>query len=430
MTVGYNTTEQFTLLSLARYSQIMGIDPYNFFGGNVNSLKNVSDCNDVYYQFRYQDGERISREQLLYNIRQAEEDLIAIIGYLPAPYWIASERQPYPQLYLKEYKGVTGYNASGFGMKSVQANLGYVISGGIRATSQIAANDIVRGSDIDTTGDGFTDTAVFTVTVDFTSICELQAYFKEYSAVDAANTRTDPQSEGADPYWQIRDIRISFDENVTATVYIPKYQLFKPQLQRQIDAGVIDADAVGSYVDTIEFYRIYNDPSSQVIFLFGNEAVCNETGCTWDTQTGCMRVKNARNGVVTVQPGTYAAATQTYSQDVFSHGIEPDWTQLNYYAGLQERSTFNRSCDQLSHWWAETIAMIATARLPEPLCGCLNVRQIAEDWRSDTAKNTEARTYITAGDIDNPLGTRLGEVLAWRRLKQTGRKKGRAIRVY
>lgn len=417
-----------TFLSLDRYANLLGFDNIQFFQGQT-TLKSINKCSDVWFQFGYQDDQKVSREELRQAIRQAEDDLILQIGYFPSPYWY-TETVDYSQFYQQEYKGQSGFQSNATRHKTVNTSKKYVISGGIRATSQIDASDITREDDIDTTGDGFTDTAVFTITnISFTNVCELKAYFKVYVELDADNCRTDPGSIGADDYWQITPIRATLS-GTTATVYIPVYLLFKPQLQRQIDATTIDADDfTNSYVDTVEFYRVYNDPSTQATFLWTSESSCNSVSCAWATQTGCMRVQDSRNGILTVSPGTWDSTNQQFTSGQFAQNREPDKVILYYYSGFRERD--NRNCDELSYYLAYTIAMLASARLNKPVCTCESPARLISRWQEDLMLTNQARSYnVNPVDLSSPFGTRLGEVEAYKRLKNTGVKVGKRIKVY
>lgn len=415
-------------LALDRYANLLGLDPIQFFQG-LTTLRANQHCSDIWYQFGWQDDNKVSREELRQAIRQAEDDLITQLGYFPAPYWYA-ETVDYPQFYQKEYRTSGGFSVGGFSHKTVTTSKKHVISGGIRATSQIDAREIARGADIDTTGDGFTDTAVFTVTnLDFTDICELKAYFKIYDALDADNTRTDPGSEGADDYWEITPIRATLS-GTTATVYIPVYLLFKPQLQRQIDAGVIDADDfVNSYVDTIEFYRVYNDPSTQAIFLWTSESACSSVQCAWAYQNGCMRVKDSRNGIVYVAPGAWDSDNEQFTGTAFTQNREPDKVILYYYSGFREHN--ERNCDNLGYRLAHLIAMLASARLNKTVCTCESPARLISSWQEDVSLTNDVRSFnVNPLDLSNPFGTKKGEVLVWNAIKNTGMKVGKRIKTY
>ncbi|MFA5166633.1 MAG: hypothetical protein WC449_05110 [Candidatus Paceibacterota bacterium] len=415
-----------TFLSLGRYANLIGLDPLRFFGG-VTSLRGVNQCSDLWSQFSWQDSGKVSREELRQAIKQAEDDITATVGYFPAPYW-HTEVVSYPQFYQKEYRGVSGFQSNTFNHKTGVTSKKYVISGGVRATTAIDPREITRGTDIDTTGDGFTDTAVFTVTnLTFTDICELKAYFKVYDDIDADNCRTDPASEGVDDYWEITPIRAKLS-GTTATVYIPVYLLFKPQLQRRINAGEIDADDfANSYVDTVEFYRVYNDPTSQVSFLWTTESSCEDYSCAWAVQSGCMRVWDSRRGIVSVSPGTYDSTTGFFTGSCFTQNREPDKMMLYYYSGM--RSENNRNCDELNNNLARIIAMLASARLNKPVCTCESPARLIERWQEEVTMSNASRSYnLSVADLECPFGTKYGELLAYKALKNFGTKVGKNIR--
>lgn len=424
----YSSEFQTTFLKLGRYANILGFDPIQFFQG-VTSLRNVNQCTDVWYTFGWQDDSKVSREELREAIKQAEDDITAELSYYPAPGWYV-ESVPYAQFFTKEYRGATGFQSGGFNHKTGVTKLKHVISGGFRATTAIEPREIVREDDIDTTGDGFTDTAVFTVTnLTFTDICELRAYIKVYDDTDAENCRTDPASIGADDYWEIAPIRSKLS-GTTATVYMPVYLLFRPQLQRKINAGEIDADDfTNSYVDTVEFYRVYNDPSTQVLFLWATETSCEDAACAWATQVGCMRVEDSRRGIVTVSPGTWDSTTQTFSSGCFTQNREPDRMLLYYYSGMRDNN--NRNCDELNNQMARIIAMLASARLNKTVCTCESPARLITRWQEDVAMTNSARSYnLTQTDLDNPFGTLYGECLAAKALKLRGLKVGQNISMY
>lgn len=416
-----------TFLSLDRYANILGLDPIRFFQGET-SVKTGYQCEDVWYNFGFQDDQRVSREELRQAISQAESDLADAVKYFPAPQWY-TETVDYPQFYQQEYRGRFGFQSNGFNQKTVHTKYGKLISGGIRATTQIDSGDITRNADIDTTGDGFNDTAVFTVTgIDF-AICQLKAYFKVYDSGDTENCRTDPGSIDADDYWQIRPIRAKLS-GTTATVYIPVWLLFKPQLQRQINATEpIDADDTDSYVDTIEFWRVYNDNSTQASLLWSTESWCSDYSCAWSTQEACLRKASDRNGLFTIIPGTYDSTTGYFTQTGFTQNSEPDKVILYYYSGEQDAN--NRNCDELSYWWAENIAILATARLRKPICSCENILRNAEKWQEDLSMSTAARTFnVNILDLSNPFGTTYGAYYVWNRIKNRGIKLGQRINTY
>ena len=401
----------YSQVSLAQFAQILGLDPLHFAGG-YSALRPQDDCHDIWFQYQWQDYGKAAREEIARELAKAEEDIAELVGYWAATKWVADERYPLERWQqwpnLRELRLNTKWK--------------HVISGGVQAEADI--DDVVRGADIDTDGDGFAETAVFTVSNVLAAwgLEEVRACFKEYAALDAANCRTDPSSEGFDEVWEVRPLRLSRD-GTTVTVYVPVWYLFSPQLDEALDAEFIDADAAGSYVDTLSFYRVYNDPSSQALFMWGTDCY-NDTTCAWATQTGCIRTPDPRNGIIAVGPGTWDEDTDSYDYARWTQGVTPDAVRLWYQAGLASPAP-----GVVDRTMAYLICQLACARLSYPVCTCGNTALLIDEWRQNAAMATPTRQYtFTADMIANPLGMRVGEVLVYKNLEIPSRKVGKAVR--
>lgn len=411
-----------TLLSLNNYARWLGLDPLHFAGG-FSDLRPGGSCNDIWLQYDWQDGNKASRHQLAGLIAKAEEDIALYAGYWPAVVWVSDEWQPYPRPHRRGLYG-TGYTQRG-DHKPMNAKWGYVWYGGQRATDFLAVDN---WDALDADGDGYPEWVVFTMPGMDADLnpCEVRAYFKEYLEVDKVNCRTDPNSAGADPAWEVRPAFASMD-GTTLTVRIPKWCLFKPHLQEALDATGIDADDVASYVDELLFYREYNDPSGQAQFLWG-EPGCQTAACAKAVQTGCLDVRDPRSGIMVPQPGTYDADSGTFTYTSWTEGREPDSVRFWYRAGYQPEVA--PGCDPLSGYWANLIAILATARLERPLCACSAAQSKADQWRADITYAGEHSFQLGMDALECPLGHRRGEVHVWKHL--TGRPgliKGKAVRL-
>jgi len=409
------------LLSLDRYARVMGIDPMHFQQG-FSTVRPEPSCSDVWFQYDWQDGQKVSRDRVAQLITDAELDLANEIGYWPAPVYIEQEFLQYPH---PQSKGTYGF---GYGVaarpKVVKPKWGYILEGGQLATDLISTDGYVR---FDTDGDGFSEVAQFVLTVPAGfDPTQLRAYYKVWDAVDADNCRTDPGSVGADPTWEIRPLNAQV-VGTTLTVWVKVWQIFRPQLHEALDAAAINADDATVYVDEITFYREYTDPETQVQFLWGADITNCDAACARSTQNGCFTVMDQRTSFVAPRPATYADGV--FASANWTEIVEPDALRLWYRAGFiptRYRSNMN---EPLSQYWAKLIAMLATARLEWPLCSCTNVQLLADRWREDLARINEARSFsVTPDDLRNPFGTRAGEALAWKRItKSRGRKIGQAV---
>jgi hypothetical protein len=404
---------------------MMGLDPLSFNGG-YSSVREVT-CRDIWRQYDWQDGHKVSLEQLGMKIQEAERDMADLFGYYPGPVWIADERIAYPHPHQNDLVAFS-YNVRGR-RKALTAKWGYVLYGGVQGEELIEADVSFTTHDYDQ--DGFAEMARFEITLaaemaEVLSQCEVAAFFKEYDAADAVNCRTDPASSGADPTWQIRDLRLTLS-GTALVVYIPVWCLFRPVLQEGTTNEAINADLAASYVDEIDFYRLYHDPATQVQFLWGEDLTCtSELTFAWGTQDGCMRVKNPRTGRFVPTPGTYDATAGTYAEADWTQQREPDVVRLWYRAGYTPEE--DRGCDLLDPWMAENIKILATARLDMPLCDdCTQAGVIAERWRQELAKVAVESWQTTGLDLGNPFGPRYGEAYVYKRMSQRTRKRGKAV---
>ena len=152
-----------TLLSLDHYAKIMGLDPLHFCQG-VSQLRPNPSCPQVWYQYTWQNPSIVSREHLSEVIAEAEKDLADAIGYWPTPVWLGGATGEEHRYTPPKAPGAFGLGSNVYGRyKSLQLNRGYVIEGGQRGTTSLGDACWI-GLDLD--GDGFYETASFTLEVD------------------------------------------------------------------------------------------------------------------------------------------------------------------------------------------------------------------------------------------------------------------------
>lgn len=420
-----------TLLSLDRYAQILGITPAHFnqgVSGTVFPLSN--NCPDVWYQHGWQNVDAVSREDLALEIANAERDIAEYLGWWPAPIWIAQDVAMYPRWHRPEVYGVGGMNTRGQ-MKSIKANYGKIIEPGQRAVGTRIGQPTVGGpatSELEYStadGDAFDETVTVTQTTTLTDECEVKIYFTGHDG---------------DPEWEIRPARTKVIEAGLLTATFWSWQFIDPDLWEEIptaDFAAIDLDAA-VYVNTVDVYREYNDPTatSAVFYWEGQPdassicAVCLGTGCAacqLTTQNGCAHIRDAERGLLVPVPATYDETDAQWESASWSVCRDPDQVKLYYYCGdLSWLNLAGRRCDALSNQMAQTIAMLATARLERPFCRCGNSAALAAHWREDLAFVGEKSYNVPYETLSNPFGTKRGEIQAWQRLSKLvpGRQRG------
>jgi len=402
----------YSLVSLSQFAQILGLDPLHFAGGH-SALRPVgAHCHDVWTQYQWQDPGKASREEIARSLKRAEEEIADICGYYAAWKWIADER----------HKLDRGGSCCNVARTRLVTKRKHVLGGGAKAISDI--DDVTREADIDPDGDGFAETAVFTLANIPTTwdLEEIRACYKVYAPGDAENCRTDPSSDGYDEAWEVRPLKLSRSDT-TVTAYLPVWHLFKPELYERLNPSQINADDANSYVDTLSFYRVYTDLSSQASFMWGTDCVY-DVSCAWAIQPGCIRTPDPRTGIVTVVPGTWDADNDRYNATSFTYNTVPDAVRLWYRAGLERPAP-----GIVDSRMARLIVILACTRLDYPICTCGNAQTLVANWRENAARASKERTFmLTPQMLQNVLGMRVGEITVWSALNIPSTRVGKAVR--
>ena len=394
-----------TWLSLDRWAQIIGINPLHFHQLTSTTLTPNNVCGDVFFQSSWQHSDRVGRDEICMAIQQAEQEISREVGYNLMPDWTMEERLVYPRPSVPELYNLYGINPRGE-MKSVETPRGYLLSGGIRAKTLVSAGVGIVRSDADS--DGYFETCTVTTPVAFTDVNEVHLYY--------------PGQSGEDE-WEIRPIEVSISAGV-ATITFKAWQVALMIAMFSMNPEPLDAHDDANYQTTADVYRVYNDPSTQVQFLWENNGgnCCGTcTACQMGAQSGCMHFRDARIGMVVPAPGTWDSSTSTFTAEAWTACREPDQLRLWYYSGWRTPK-MTRSYAELDPYWEYAIAYFAASKLDRPVCGCSNVNQFIEKWRRDASfsSQNEGGFTVTTEQASNRLGTSMGALYAWRRIQQNG----------
>lgn len=402
-----------TWLPLDTFAAIVGVHPLHFNQLYSASLQEGLTCGQPWFQYAWQAAHRVSREDVANAIYSAERKIASFVGYNLIPDWTALERHQSTRPLRKEGFS-TGLNIRGM-TKSVRAEKGYIISGGQRAKSLIEADATVSRSDED--GDLYEEMAAVTVLnvpTDITNACEIHVYL--------------PGRDGADE-WEIRPVRVSL-AGTTASIIFNSWQIVDPVLQEALNAKTIDADDDGNYLDEVDVYRVYNDPSLQVRFIWENSnglCGCGNSGCdqcTISTQYGCLVLREERIGILAYHPGTWDADSEAFQANEYSVGRDPDQMLLWYYSGWRDGRL--PCTHDMDNYWARAVAYYAASLLDRQVCDCNNVSVFIDHWREDLAKSVERASYqVSPSLISSLFGTTRGAAYAYNCCLEPGRKIGR-----
>lgn len=419
-----------TLLSLDRFARIIGLNPVHFAGAQTPGINPavfpLKGCSGIWFQYDWQQSDRVSREQVAKEIKHAEDEIASVIGFYPAPMWISEERatymhsQPADGSYQSSLTVRGNYKSVGTAFRKVKATGRRALA--LVGTANSAAVPVPTLAYSDADGDGFFELATITLaipaglTATVTDRREVKFYFAGHSG---------------DPEWEIRPEKTKAIAAGVITATFDSWLLIDPDLWEVFPVegglGAIDISTTANFVTTVEVYREYTDHVTQANFParfqweMGTVCSCTDVSeCSLGaTQPACLFIRDAEAGILVPVPSLYDAATAKWNTTTFAECIEPEGVDLWYYAGdVDNRYRASMTTDPLSDWWAYTIAYLAASRLDRPICDCGNTQSLIDKLQVDLI---ETLAYNLHG---NPFGTRRGEVLAWSRISKMARKVG------
>ena len=403
-----------TLLPLDRYAEIMGINPIQFGSGYNTTLFADSGSTERWRQYPWQDENKSSREEIAREIARAERDILAQLGYWPAPKWQENELKKYPRYHRRELTSMFGLNQSGQ-KRSIHLKTGKFIEGGKRSLTKIGTVAVVYS---DPDSDSFDELATVSIATAITDACELKVYFKD--------------KDGA-AIWEVRPHISKAVSGGTFTATFDSWLLFDPTLWEQLrrapgtgnDPLDIDSESVLNYVTQVDIYREYNDPEEQCTLVWEGAtaycASCSGTGCPQCadvTQVACISVRDDLTGVILPLPATYSAGSFTLT--TYSTGFAPDRIKTSYRSGDYDYDSSD--CYIMPDDLARAITHMATARLTRPLCTeTVSLAQKESELRADLTiinpDGLDVTRWVTKEVLSCPFGTRQGELDAWRLVK-------------
>lgn len=401
-----------TKLPLATWAKYMGLNPLHFEQVVIDTDPH---CSRVYFQNEWQAADHVSREEIARAIAEAEAKIEDALGYHLAPDWEVDEwrdtiRPHSPEYVFNNYSDVRGFR------QTAKAKWGYFISGGICSKSLIEADSTITFTDPDL--DNYFEKATVTVNTSAVNPEEIAIYY--------------PGHDGEDE-WEIRPTQVSIALGV-ATIVFRRELVVKEELLNTLAMG-LDQDsaaAANGYDDDdflagVDVYRKYNDPQTQVSMLWEPLAigctVCGGSGCStcaYSIQAGCLTVRgDPRQSIVGYFPADWNSDDLVFDSTTWITSRQPDIVRLYYYSGWRNKG--QRYTNRMDPAWERTVAYMAAAMLDRPPCDC--AADVWMRYRQDltlVSGDEDGKPYYRqpAGILDNPFGSRRGEVDAWRKVGQ------------
>ncbi len=390
--MAWGTTD--TLLSPFEWAQIMGISPWQI--GQMD-LPARGACNDTMYQFEWQKN-HLSRDEISRAIAEAEFMFASNAGFWPAPKYFTNEDIRYPQDRLG--RGTWFNHDTGGGRKGIRTKWGYVRSGGTFARTLISAGEAVVISASITAGDN--DTFTVTVATSITDPLQIALYVPD----------TERMGQPLSELWRVRPINVTFNAG-TATITGHISSIILPSLAWATEPEPLDALAA-SLLATVDVYRVYTDTThtddnqAQGYAIWEKIDCQEDEDCLLGTSVICVGDKKSDLGYIFVDFDPCLV-------DFYPLSFEPTRINLNYLAGYPLESN-----GRMNPVYADIVAKLATAYLPELSCGCERVDKIISYWQSYPPASGDNARFSANDEIQNPFGPAMGATYAWRRLQDIG----------
>lgn len=374
-----------TKLPLDTFAKIMGLNPLHFNQVVVPGYESQV-CGEPIYQYPWQQADKVGREEIAQAIADAELLIENQLHYHLLPDFDLDEIQI--------------LDPRSWARPRVRTRWGYVRSGGIQVKTIIAASAPIVWSAADAIS--YKETGVAIVVTDVTDREEIAAYYPGHSGDDE---------------WKIRPITVTINAGV-ATITIKREQLVKEEILETFDdVASVDGKVDANFLSTVDVYREYLDPSTQVEFQSPDGCACSDV-CGFSVQGGCMQVIDRVRGIVDISPGTYDSESGSYIVTSPLCTSIPNRARIWYKSGWRDERLFlkNTSMDMN---WARAVCYLAVTLLDRPICSCNSLEKIVDHWNTDLAEVTDSSRFnVSVRMLDNPIGTTRGALHAWRLIQQ------------
>lgn len=416
-----------TLLSLEHWREIMGLDPFHFWGLADGAIHPVnSSCNDTVDEYTWQGGaDRVGREEIRQAIAIAEQRLAEELHFHPAPKY-EEHLIGFPKISGRSLIRVANVQAP-WQRVGLQLPRGFVRKIGYQRRTYIDEK-VVTLSDAD--GDGLNDTFTVTCPTSVTDPEELAVYF-------APGERWDGSAVSEE--WRVRPITITISGG-TATIKGRAWTIVQPVRYQGVAAGPIDPTVAANFADSLEVYRLWYDQdgidesNSQAVLYWETKPChgswCCCSGCTATTTPANSSldpgaearavaragIRDAELGIVTAGEAVRDTTTGIWSEISWTSCSEPDRVRVRALTGIAWES------GEMARRWRILVARMAAAELAQRPTACEQANHELYRWQFDMSRsggaNDEAYTLITPTDLGNPFGTRRGHIYAWKEVKE------------
>lgn len=384
-----------TLLTLERFRQIMGLHPFHFWQLQSPQVPVRDACQRLTFQHAWHNANAVGRSEVQDAISMAEASIADQLGYWPGPHYDVDVID-YPTLAQANLIRMNQDDPRGR-WQSTALKWAHVQKVGVEVNTKL------------------TDLAV--------ELCRSKGTgqpidkFKCNYTVPAG-TKVE-QLEIWNGTTQVAPVTMVLD-GVNLTVDGPAWLLVNPALYEDWEAKDLDPNSEDTFSQSVELRRHYCDPT-------GNTQDTAQAVLEWETRPPyygpwcCAQgqdpaalsyalarvgIREAELGYVYLGQAAYDATSAVWLATPFATCTPPDRVTVRYLSGLES----------LSSVWEVAIARYAAAEIARPICGCdtANAEFMRWQWEVMATGTGVKGMVVSESDKNNPFGTRLGHIYAWR----------------
>ena len=413
-----------TLLPLDTWRHIIGYNPWHFWQWANDIVPVTSACNTVVYKYGWQFADQGGRNDILEALELTESRVASpdALGFDPAPkYHVETLEVPkYNDLNLDRI----GYVGGDGRWLSLIVDYGKVRNIGVETRTLI---DTVAITYSDDDGDGLEESWIATVpTILVTDPDQVACYVSDTYRLDG-----DPVSED----YRIHPVKVSIAGGVV-TIRGKAWIMAKPILYESVNPSALDPSEPTNFLPEIEVYRKYIDPTGITVdtsqakliwFTRPHPYFCSCSTCTSNvinnsldpaavgSTMGRAGISDSELGIIYFAEAQYSATSGLWCSVNWRQCRPPDNIEVRYEAG---EPLVNGNMNQR---YQKMVARMAAADMPRRLCACDVANKELHHWQFDIARsagaNDEAYGAVSDMDINNPFGTRRGQIYAWKEIR-------------
>lgn len=417
-------------LPLDSWREVIGYMPWHLFQLSNDKVPVTSSCNTLVYERSWFDANASGRADIRRAIEVAESRLREHLNFSVGQRFIEETLQyPRPMQYGSEY--YASIDADGE-LLAVQASEGYIRAVGVEARTALDLTAAVTYSDPD--GDTLNELATITVlnvsaTLDTTQVA---IYF---GASDRLN------SEAVSEKYRILPVQVSLS-GTTLTIKAASWLFVKPIKYQGFSKVTLNPSDAANFVTTVAVYRRFCDPTgtsnttAQATLIWETEpypywACCGNGSPSFVDNAGDpaaiayavarVGIRDAVTGMLSIGRADYNSTEGQWFAVNWGLCRQPDRVIVRYEAGAKlaavESTMYQAGAVGR---WDEVVARLAAAELSERICACDTANRELYRWQFDLARAAGANDEqyrISDRDLSNPLGTKAGQVYAWKQIQ-------------